>query len=155
MWEKVRVTGGAYGAFCNFNRRNGVVKLLSYRDPNLLSTLSVFRDIGNACIELADGLSRDDLELAIIGTIGDLDAPQSPDQEGFERFVRWASGETHSARDQWRADILGTTNAAIRDFGMRLVERIGGFTRACIGSNSSFATIDAVDEVVMQVTALI
>jgi Zn-dependent M16 (insulinase) family peptidase len=35
LWEKVRVQGGAYGGFCQFNPRSGVYSYLSYRDPNL------------------------------------------------------------------------------------------------------------------------
>ncbi len=39
LWERVRVQGGAYGAFCMFSNRSGVFTYLSYRDPNLLKTL--------------------------------------------------------------------------------------------------------------------
>ena len=39
LWEKVRVQGGAYGGFCNFDRRSGAFTFGSYRDPNLLQTL--------------------------------------------------------------------------------------------------------------------
>ncbi|MBW2599758.1 MAG: peptidase M16, partial [Deltaproteobacteria bacterium] len=36
LWDRIRVRGGAYGAFCNFDKFSGVLTFLSYRDPNLL-----------------------------------------------------------------------------------------------------------------------
>merc|ERR1712039_427610 len=35
LWDKVRVSGGAYGGFCRFDPRSGDFVYLSYRDPNL------------------------------------------------------------------------------------------------------------------------
>ncbi|MDR2695828.1 MAG: insulinase family protein, partial [Deltaproteobacteria bacterium] len=42
LWERVRVQGGAYGAFCSFDRLSGILTLLSYRDPNIARTLDVY-----------------------------------------------------------------------------------------------------------------
>ena len=41
LWDKVRVVGGAYGAMNSYNPTTGMFKYVSYRDPNLLSTLKV------------------------------------------------------------------------------------------------------------------
>lgn len=38
LWKKVRVLGGAYGAFTQF-LRDGTAILCSYRDPNLAQTI--------------------------------------------------------------------------------------------------------------------
>ena len=38
LWDRVRVSGGAYGGFCRFDPRSGDFKYLSYRDPNLGKT---------------------------------------------------------------------------------------------------------------------
>ena len=35
LWEKVRVQGGAYGAFCLLDRVAGTLSFVSYRDPNV------------------------------------------------------------------------------------------------------------------------
>ena len=35
LWERIRVQGGAYGAFCMFDRISGTMTFVSYRDPNL------------------------------------------------------------------------------------------------------------------------
>ena len=42
LWDRVRVQGGAYGAFCSFDPFTGVFGFGSYRDPNLLETLGVY-----------------------------------------------------------------------------------------------------------------
>ena len=38
LWDRVRVSGGAYGGFCDFDPHSGMFSFLSYRDPNLLKT---------------------------------------------------------------------------------------------------------------------
>ncbi|HEX9332020.1 MAG TPA: insulinase family protein, partial [Anaerolineales bacterium] len=39
LWEKVRVQGGAYGAYAVFDDSSGVFTYLSYRDPNVAATI--------------------------------------------------------------------------------------------------------------------
>ncbi|MCO5572009.1 hypothetical protein L7F22_025760 [Adiantum nelumboides] len=83
LWDRVRVSGGAYGGFCDFDSHSGVFSFLSYRDPNLLETL----DIYDKAVEFLRELELDDdsLTKAIIGTIGDVDSYQLPDAKGYTR----------------------------------------------------------------------
>ena len=39
LWDRVRVSGGAYGGFSDFDSHSGMFTYLSYRDPNLLKTV--------------------------------------------------------------------------------------------------------------------
>ena len=39
LWDRVRVSGGAYGGFSDFDSHSGMFTFLSYRDPNLLKTV--------------------------------------------------------------------------------------------------------------------
>ena len=39
LWDRVRVSGGAYGGFSDFDPHSGMFTYLSYRDPNLLKTV--------------------------------------------------------------------------------------------------------------------
>ena len=41
LWDRVRVSGGAYGGFSDFDTHSGMFSYLSYRDPNLTKTVSV------------------------------------------------------------------------------------------------------------------
>ena len=114
LWDKVRVQGGAYGAFCRFSRESGVLTYLSYRDPNLLETLAVYDQTPAYLRKLA--LGDDDLTKSIIGAIGVLDAYQLPDAKGYTALVRHLVGQTDEQRQQTRDEVLGTTAADFRAF---------------------------------------
>ncbi len=51
LWEKIRLQGGAYGAFCSFDKHSGALTFVSYRDPNLLKTLDAF----DGCRQVSQG----------------------------------------------------------------------------------------------------
>jgi presequence protease len=115
LWEKVRVQGGAYGAFSSFDRLSGVFTLVSYRDPNLMKTLHVF-DGSARFLEQID-LSEEELTKSIVGTIGDMDQHLLPDAKGLISLVRHLSGETDEERQKMREEVLGTTVSDFRSFG--------------------------------------
>lgn len=114
LWEKVRVQGGAYGGFSSFDRRSGVFSYLSYRDPNLLSTLENY-DATVAYLRRLD-LSEGELVKSIIGAIGALDAYQLPDAKGYASMIRHLLGETDADRQRFRDQVLSTTAADFRAF---------------------------------------
>ena len=39
LWDRIRVSGGAYGGFSDFDSHSGMFTYLSYRDPNLLKSV--------------------------------------------------------------------------------------------------------------------
>lgn len=106
LWDQVRVQGGAYGAFCVFDRLSGILTFLSYRDPNLLETVEVFDR--SAVFLNRMTLDKDELVKGIIGTIGDLDAHMLPDAKGFASLVRHLVGDTVENRQKMRDEILST-----------------------------------------------
>ena len=118
LWEQVRMRGGAYGAFGVFDHHSGVQTFVSYRDPNLESTLDAF-DGAAAFLQNID-LPPDELKKGIIGAIGDMDAYQLPDAKGYSAMLRYLTGDTDEARQQRRADILDASAADFRAFGERL-----------------------------------
>lgn len=115
LWEKVRMQGGAYGAFSIFDHRSGVFTLVSYRDPNLLSTLEVYDQSGQFLRHLE--LSREELTKSIIGTIGDLDAYQLPDAKGYTSMLRYLAGDSEQSRQLFREQILDTSVEDFHAFG--------------------------------------
>lgn len=80
LWNKVRVLGGAYGAFFHIER-NGRFSFSSYRDPNLLETLNIFNNV----YKYLKNFTIDEREMNkyIIGTIGSLDKHLTPSQKGW------------------------------------------------------------------------
>ena len=114
LWARVRVRGGAYGAFCTFDKFSGVLTFLSYRDPNLLKTIEAFD--GTAAF-LRDGmLSGDELRKGIIGAIGDMDAYMFPDAKGYASMLRYLTGNTEEDMQQVRDEIFSTTGEDFKRF---------------------------------------
>lgn len=107
LWDRVRVQGGAYGAFCSFDRLSGVLNFLSYRDPNVLRTIDVFDE--TAQFLRKEKLSREEVTKAIIGTIGDMDSYQLPDSRGYASMLRFLVGITEAERQKVRDEVLATS----------------------------------------------
>ena len=109
LWEKIRIQGGAYGAYFVFDHRSGVLTYLSYRDPNLLQTVDVYDGTGRFLRDLE--LHPDELTKNIIGVIGQMDAYLLPDAKGFTSLMRHLVGETDQERQQRRDQVLSTSVA--------------------------------------------
>jgi Zn-dependent M16 (insulinase) family peptidase len=124
LWEKLRVLGGAYGAFCVFDSNSGVLSLLSYRDPNLDATLENY-DNAAGFLKSLDSASLDESELtkAIIGTIGDFDSYQLPDAKGYTSMMRYLTGRTDEMRQKERDEVLSTNGEDFIAFG-EVLERV-------------------------------
>ncbi|GMH13419.1 hypothetical protein Nepgr_015260 [Nepenthes gracilis] len=114
LWDRVRVSGGAYGGFCDFDTHSGVFSFLSYRDPNLLKTLDVYDGTGDFLRGLE--MDNDTLTKAIIGTIGDVDAYQLPDAKGYSSLLRYLLGVTEEERERRREEILSTSVKDFKEF---------------------------------------
>lgn len=115
LWEKVRMMGGAYGAFASFDPYSGVYNYLSYRDPNLLETLANYDAAADYLRKL--DLPESELTKAIIGTISDIDAYQLPDAKGYSQMLRYFLGMTDERRQQIRESVLSTTAKDFQSFG--------------------------------------
>ena len=112
LWEKVRVQGGAYGGSCSFDRLSGIFTFLSYRDPNLLSTLENY-DLTAQFLSNFE-LSESELTKSIIGAIGELDAYQLPDAKGYSSMLRYILGITDEDRQKFRDELLSTSESDFR-----------------------------------------
>jgi len=114
LWDRIRVRGGAYGAFCNFDKFSGVLTFLSYRDPNLLKTLEAFDETAGFLRDC--DLSDDELTKGIIGAIGDMDAYMFPDARGYASMIRYLTGNTEEDIQRTRDEILSTTAQDFKKF---------------------------------------
>ena len=118
LWEEIRVKGGAYGAISSFDRMSGVLCLVSYRDPNVENTLQVYSHVGQHLKELT--LNEGELEMSIIGAIGELDTHLLPEAKGSASFTRKLCGDTEEARQKMRQEILSTTIDDFKALGQML-----------------------------------
>lgn len=120
LWDRVRVQGGAYGAFCIMDRHSGTLTFVSYRDPNLLETLHNY-DLAGEFLRNTP-LTEDELTKGIIGAIGNVDAYLLPDAKGYLSMARTLTGDTDETLQQIREEILGTTVSHFRAFADSLEE---------------------------------
>jgi len=137
LWDKVRVVGGAYGGFCSFDSHSGMFTYLSYRDPNLLDTLTCYD--GTVDFLRSLDLDKDALTKAIIGTMGDIDAYQLPDSKGYAALSRYLLGVTDEERQERREQVLGTTLADFKAFADVLEVARGDAARVVAVTNADRA----------------
>lgn len=120
LWERVRVQGGAYGAFCSLDRMSGTLVQASYRDPAVLRTLQVYD--GTADYLRAFKPDSRELTSAIVGAIGDLDTYLLPDAKGSASLTRYLTGDSEARRQQMREEILSTTPKDFHNFAECMAE---------------------------------
>ena len=111
FWTKIRVQGGAYGAFTQISRV-GTLFFSSYRDPNLKETLDVF-DKTSDYLASFDVSDREMVKF-IIGTISTLDVPLTPQLKGSVAQDRFFRQLTDADRQKTRDEILATRQEDIR-----------------------------------------
>jgi Zn-dependent M16 (insulinase) family peptidase len=107
------VQGGAYGGMSSYDPSLGLFSFLSYRDPHLVETLKVFENTETFYSQ--NELKTDEMEKAIISTIGMLDKPLDPAGRGYAALMRHIAGITDDMRQQFREEILSATPQKLRD----------------------------------------
>ncbi|MCI1247943.1 MAG: insulinase family protein [Megasphaera sp.] len=111
LWTKIRVQGGAYGAFTKFYD-NGDMVFCSYRDPNLGHTVQAYDQLA-AYLEQFDVSDRE-MTKYVIGTLSRIDIPLTPSLRGDKAMNRYFTGTTQAAAQHRRDQLLATTAADIR-----------------------------------------
>ncbi|PTQ53365.1 MAG: hypothetical protein BLITH_0445 [Brockia lithotrophica] len=113
LWNRVRVEGGAYGAFVRIDRLGRLV-MSSYRDPHLEETIRVY-DEAVSFLRKVD-LGREDMHDLILGTIARLDQPLSPSLQGERGDAEYFSGITPEELDARRAEVLAAKPEDLREY---------------------------------------
>lgn len=138
LWEKIRVQGGAYGGFSVFDDASGVLTFLSYRDPNVASTLENYDKAAGFLKTLdASRLTDNELTKAIIAAIGDLDAYQLPDAKGYTSMLRYLTGRTDEMRQKIRDQVLSANGEDFIAFGEVLEKVAQSNAVTVMGSQSA------------------
>lgn len=111
LYKRVRVQGGAYGGMSQYDPLNGTFSFLSYRDPHIAGTFRVYEEAEEFLKKMKG--NEEEIEKAVIGTIGGLDRPMDPSSRGYTAMIRHIAGLTDSFRQQFRDRILETTASGI------------------------------------------
>ncbi len=133
FWTKIRVQGGAYGAFANFGR-NGNLFFGSYRDPNLKNTIDVFN--GTAEFLRNFNVSDREMDKYIIGTMSKIDKPLTPSIKGQIAAELCLKGITYEDRQKSRSEILNARQDDIKKLA-KLVEDCMAENNLCVFGNEN------------------
>lgn len=113
LYKHIRVQGGAYGGMSSFDPSLGLFSFISYRDPHIAETLQVFKDA--QAFFSSNEMAGDDMEKAIISSIGSLDKPLDPSSRGYAAMMRVIAGVTDEMRQTFRNNILAATPRRVKD----------------------------------------
>ncbi|MCH5276600.1 MAG: insulinase family protein [Desulfovibrionaceae bacterium] len=141
LWDRVRVQGGAYGSFVQYNRASGTLAFVSYRDPNVERTLDVYRGAADYLGNLS--LSAEDVTRAIVGAIGDMDAYLLPGAKGNAALWRRLCGDTAAIRQRIREEILSTTLQDFHNFAPFLARALNEAVPCVLGGSDADAAAQA------------
>lgn len=104
LWKKVREIGGAYGSGFSFDA-SGIFCFTSYRDPQLLNTLSAYSETPTFLKQWAESMTQEEVTRAIISVLRDVDAPLPTDQKGTKSFWQLVSRQTAEHRKMFRQEV--------------------------------------------------
>jgi presequence protease len=111
LWNRIRVQGGAYGAFANLNRLGQTV-FMTYRDPNLKKSLEVFQQAADY-LRKFDASPRE-MSKYILGAVSQLDQPLTPSGQGNTAFLRYWENLQQDDIQKAREELLATNPEQIR-----------------------------------------
>ena len=140
LWEQIRMRGGAYGAFASNSGLESVFSFGSYRDPNISKTLDAYK---GSLEFMSETVSLNDLELALIGTVGKELRPLSPAESGIVSFKRDLLGISDEMRQRKRDYLLNITAEDIKEAAAVLLSR---WDQAVITVVSSTDALEAASE---------
>ena len=103
LWIRIRVQGGAYGAFANFYDDGNMI-FCSYRDPNLLETLDVYKELPQYLRDFT--LTDREMRKYIIGTMSSLDLPMTPALRGPRAMGMYFSGAKLEDKVEFRKQVI-------------------------------------------------
>ena len=105
LWNNIRVLGGAYGAFATI-LRDGTGAYVSYRDPNLVRSDEIYKNVVSYVDDL--DFSKDKIDKFIIGTISILDTPLSKNSNHVRNVTSYIVNISNDEVDKIRTEILNT-----------------------------------------------
>jgi presequence protease len=118
---EIREKGGAYGAMTGYQADEGLLSLISYRDPNLSRTLESYKE---AFTWLQKGdFSEQDVNETILQTCSSMDTPVSPAGKALVEFLMKRRGKTKTMRKAFREGVLSCSKKDLIRVGEEYIEQ--------------------------------
>jgi Zn-dependent M16 (insulinase) family peptidase len=106
LYTRVRLQGGAYGCYMEMNK-DGNLAFSSFRDPNLTQTVNTYNE-AYKFLESVD-FTEKDMENFIIGTVGKVYRPLTPDKKGEKAVENYICNIAYEDIQKERDELLSTT----------------------------------------------
>lgn len=136
LWNEIRSKGGAYGCAVRFGRGGSVV-FSSYRDPKLEETDKVYEGVPGY-LEQYEADERE-MTKAIIGAVGEMDTPRTPQLSGLLALSAYYSKVTDEMFAKERAEVLAATPKDIRALAPLVREALKYEAKCVIGNEGAIA----------------
>lgn len=133
LYNNIRVQGGAYGAILAFGD-SGHLSLVSYRDPNLARTYKVYEGIPEFLENYK--ASKAEMSKQIIGSVANIDIPQSPRMLLDTSFHFNYTNITPESRLKMRTQLLNTTSDDVNAVADSFKKALDKGIRVTTGSNA-------------------
>ena len=136
LWNEIRSKGGAYGCAVRFGRGGSVV-FSSYRDPKLEETDKAYEGVPGY-LEQYEADERE-MTKAVIGAIGEMDTPRTPQLSGLLALSAYYSKVTDEMFSTERAEVLSATPEDIRALAPLVREALKYEAKCVIGNEGAIA----------------
>ncbi|MCQ2589611.1 MAG: insulinase family protein [Treponema sp.] len=120
LWEKLRTTGGAYGASVSVDGLNEVCVMGTYRDPSPEKSVQVYLE---TLEELQNAeFTEDEIERTIVTIYGDRICPDSPKATAMDSFERMIYGCSIESQHKKMEQLLSVKPEDVKAAAKRLYE---------------------------------
>ena len=153
LYRTIRVQGGAYGGMCQYDQANGLFSFLSYRDPHVRRTLAAYRDALR--VFETDHIGEEEIQKAIIGSIGVLDRPTDPVGRGVTSMIRYLSGLTDATRKTFRVAVLSMTKDVLQQEALSCLAQCVTKSSIAVYGGEEKITAMSEEDVPLQIESLL
>lgn len=120
LWDKIRTTGGAYGASAWNESAEGAFMMITYRDPTPQKSLQVFREVLYEMSQIT--IPPEDIEKTIVSCYGDVIVPCTPKDKGMKSFESFIYANIPQMKQQRLDYVLQVTSEDVQKAAAALYE---------------------------------
>lgn len=122
LWEKIRMTGGAYGGGCITNPVRKQCAMKTWRDPTPLKSLDVFAESLKEVMEIT--ISQENMDRLIISAYGEEIDVDGPSVRGETALARYLYGRGPELKKLEINQLLSVTPEDVKKAAQRLYENM-------------------------------
>ena len=138
LWDKIRTTGGAYGASCWVDSIEKQVIMTTYRDPTPAKSIEVYlQSLKELC---STPIPKEEVEKTIVSNYGNAIVPASPKDRGARSFEGMLYGNPQRFKQVRVDNLLEVTEEDVEKACDRFYESAQKQCSKAVFSNNSAKT---------------